>query len=593
MNSFYQGTDHSRYCHPLQPCGAEGRLLGKSSALAKGKKLCAHRNRLYLFKYINALYLNQYLDSYFQSGGNSNETMHQWIEQSFLWTMRQTLGLERTIPMQEIKKFAYNFMKSRKLIEMQQQDISRNTYFSTELNDKLFKLFSESIQLDDLRREKLDNNENYACGLLYFDCERRLKKLTHYFNHSYCINSKSSWKSNDFEKLTSLIEEYKDNYIKSHNNNDDNDDNELMYEIINANINKEVNGDNYYDDDDVDSDNYYDDDTYFQFPLDDNDDEISFQHIAQQMLNDVLYDEQTNKKWMQTLNGRFAVQELAEFITDNFIGCNSDSNGDTSSGEDEVLLNGNEIDDVKDEDKKEDEDEDIKDEKCRIIKKRNLDKQEFCKYIYILNDICIAYTYIYIYSYVVPEPLHEMRYDCNPINIYFEGLQDKHLFKHIGDKHGLRDPERYRLRHTLIPTPYKNKKTRTKQINSALINDTLCIDDFFSDNEEDWQKTRKQLATLSNKKSNDLSDPDYEPTSTIYEPTTALRRKSTRTKKKRKQKGTDNDSQSEQKTQEQLLLTQWEDTDWKENCKIHFVMSCIFNYICLYSIIYACIYRNI
>ena len=162
-------------------------------------------------------------------------------------------------------------------------------------------------------------------------------------------------------------------------------------------------------------------------------------------------------------------------------------------------------------------------------------------------------NYYYIHSYEAKEPTHEIKY--NTMDVFCKELDDKHLFKHTGDKSGFETPEKYRIRHTHIQTLYKNKKKRKKQNISSLINDTLCIDDFFSDTED--VEGLPQLATVDNKKSNDMNDSEFKPTSTIYEQVISSPRKK------------DKNNLSKQETDK---IAKWEDKEWEQKVKDTLVM---------------------
>ena len=325
--------------HPLHPCGDQERRLGKSAGLASSKKLCAHRNKIYQFKYITAIYNNQHLCSYFQSGGNSNETMHQWMEQSFAWLMRQTVGLERIPAISEIQKFAYNFMKAGKLIESTEDDLSKHgkTYYSEQLNDELFLLFSESVQCDPLREEHLDNN--YGCGLLYFnDAERKIKKLNHYFSWLHCIKSTSYLKSTDYEKLIELIQEYEEKYgekLPKHYTEFDIFNDKSRYSIINNDYVNEIRMNNDDDDDDNQQMDCDDNDN-------DNEETIDLRKLAKDMVNDIMNNDNTYSYWMNKLESRISKEKISEMVHDYWIGCIPDDSDEGSSSEEgDILLNGN------------------------------------------------------------------------------------------------------------------------------------------------------------------------------------------------------------------------------------------------------------
>ena len=288
----------------MEPRGPNKRLLGKTYGLANSKKLWAFRNRLYLFKYINACWLNQFLTSYFQSGGNMNETMHKWLEDSFAWIMKQTMGLPRVPGYEEIKKFSYNLMKAKSLINMTKDDIKRDTYFSEELNDKLYELFSTCLQIDPLRKDKLDNS--YGCGLLHFEeAERRLDVLTHFFKWFNCIKKKSFLKAQDYETLIELVNEYeKDKLLINNNNQYDDTDDEDQYKINEPSI------------------------------------------IAQTMIDDIINNEETLNHWMKRTKYRVNEKQLTDFINDYWKGQESDDGDDEASSsddEDNILINGMEI----------------------------------------------------------------------------------------------------------------------------------------------------------------------------------------------------------------------------------------------------------
>lgn len=309
--------------------------MGKGYGLSNSKKLWAFRNRLYLFKYINACWLNQFLTSYFQSGGNMNETMHKWLEHSFSWIMKQIMGLARIPGIEEIKKFSYNFMKAKSLLKMKKTDIKRETYFSEELNDKLYALFSTCIQIDPLRKEKLDNS--YGCGLLHFaEAERRIDVLTHFFKWIHCIKKKSYLKSDDYETLIKLVNEYEKDKLLIQTNDHGNDE----YKI----------------------------------------DEPSM--IAETMINDIINNKETLEHWITATKFRVNETQIKNFINDYWKGQESDDGDDEASSsedEDNILMNG--MDD--NHDNKEDRDGDMKmdnyDNSCPRSK-TNRRGIKFCSY---------------------------------------------------------------------------------------------------------------------------------------------------------------------------------------------------------------------
>jgi len=362
-------SKHSRRAHPLEPCGASQRLLGKNYGLANSKKLWSFRNRLYLFKYINACWLNQFLTSYFQSGGNMNETMHKWLETAFSWIMNQTMGLERVPACEEIKKFAYNFMKSKRLINMTEDDIKRDTYFSEQLNDQLYELFSTCVQIDPLRKEKLDSS--YGCGLLHFEnAERKLDVLTHFFKWYHSIKKKSYLKSDDYDRLIELVNEY---------------------EKEQGWVNEET--DDYYDE----ADNY---DEMYAFPP---------SVIAEKMINDIIKNQETLKHWMETTKFRVSEKQITNFINDYWKGQDSDNEDDNCSSSDEMdyLLNG--MDKDSDDDKEDsDDDKDNKDDDGDIFSMNDNSNREsnplyarnFRRGIKLCNFNCYIFTYIYIFVHM-------------------------------------------------------------------------------------------------------------------------------------------------------------------------------------------------
>ena len=186
-----------------------GRCYNKYYGIPNSKKIWSFRNALYNEKYINAVWLAQFLSSYYQSGGNMNETMHAWLEKEFQWILNQTMGVIRIPGYQEIKKMAYNFMKASKLINKKRSDFKRNLYFNSELNNKLYQLLNKAIQLDPLREADLDIN--YGCGVLYFaKAIRDINQLLHGFNYEKCVKRKSYLNSEDYQKLIQLINEYEE-----------------------------------------------------------------------------------------------------------------------------------------------------------------------------------------------------------------------------------------------------------------------------------------------------------------------------------------------------------------------------------------------
>ena len=171
-----------------------------------------------------------------------------------------------------------------------------------------------------------------------------------------------------------------------------------------------------------------------------------------------------------------------------------------------------------------------------------------------------------IYRYIPRKPGHEMQYECNPMQVFCEELNDKHLFRHIGDKSGFDNPEKYRIRHTHVLTGYTKKKNRKKKSISALINDTLCIDDFFSDTEDAEQHA--QLATVDDKKSNDKKDPDYTPTTALYESKICEKRKiSTRNCKNKR-----NNKNIQKENLEESLIAKWEEIKFEQKVEDTLVM---------------------
>lgn len=272
--------------------------------MANSKKLWTFRNRLYSFKYINACWLNQFLGSYWQSGGNMNETMHKWIEDQFPWIMRQVMGLERVPSFQQIKKFSYNFMKSGKLINISRDDIKRRcTYFSEELNDQLYELFSTCIQIDKLRTEKLDSS--YGCGLLYFqEAERRLEILLHYFKWYKSIKKERHLKGFDYDMLIDLVTEYEEDKF------------DQLVECIQSSGNEVL--------------------SYEQ--------EHSI--IANEMIKDIIHNEKTLQYWMKKTKYRIDPAQIETFITDYWAGQN-DSDDASSSSDGDLFLNGESDDEEK------------------------------------------------------------------------------------------------------------------------------------------------------------------------------------------------------------------------------------------------------
>lgn len=313
------------------------------------------------------------------------------------------MGLERVVAMQEIKKFAYNFMKAKKLIEMEEKDIPRQTYWSTKLNDELYALYSQSIQMDKLRSEKLDNNQNYGCGLLNFDdTERNINKLTHYFSWLHCIKSKSYIKSKDYDTLIELIQEYEQKYHErvpkpSFNIFADNND-DIMNHFMQDNES--------FNDAERDDDNY-DNEQFEQM--------IDFKQIAKELLDDLQNNDSTYNYWMTKLKNRVSIKQIQEYIMDYFIGNdgNNESDSDASSSdEDEICLNGNDIElkiDIENENENENEvemkthinnnenDSVNDDERNFLHHKRHLDNStefsiyffsfEFCIFLMIVDHI--------------------------------------------------------------------------------------------------------------------------------------------------------------------------------------------------------------
>ena len=161
---------------------------------------------MYQYKYINPCWISQFLTSWYQLGGNTNETMHSWIKDTFNWMKKQLMGLNRVPGYQQIKKISYNFMKSSKWMN-NENIIHHYGDFNHELNDKLYYLISKFISLDSLREKLLDNFD--GCGLLYFpDTEKIRSRLFNDFNSDECIDQKSWMKSKDYDKLIDLVNEY-------------------------------------------------------------------------------------------------------------------------------------------------------------------------------------------------------------------------------------------------------------------------------------------------------------------------------------------------------------------------------------------------
>ena len=233
-----------------------------------------------------------------------NETMHKWLEDSFSWIMKQTMGLDRVPSYEEIKKFAYNYMKAKSLINMTKDDIKRETYFSENLNDQLYELFSKCIQIDPLREKKLDNS--YGCGLLHFEeAERRLDVLLHFFKWIHSIKKKSYLKSHDYETLIQLVNEYeKDKLIINNDEYQLSDDEEEQYIMNEPSL------------------------------------------IAETMIDDIINNETTLNHWMKRTKYRVSEQDIKKFINDYWKGQESDDGDDEASSsddEDNVLINGMDI----------------------------------------------------------------------------------------------------------------------------------------------------------------------------------------------------------------------------------------------------------
>ena len=205
LYSFYQKTKHSRHCHPLQRHW-NGNHYNKNYAVPNSKKLWGFRNKLYQYKYINPIWLAQFLLSWYQSGGNTNETMHSWIKDTFKWMKKQMMGLNRVPGYQQIKKISYNFMKAGKWLENVGK-ISPIKNYSHEINDKIYYLLSKFISLDLLREQLLDCFD--GCGLLYFpNAEKIRSRLFNNFDYKSSIKKTSWMKSEDYDKLIELVIKY-------------------------------------------------------------------------------------------------------------------------------------------------------------------------------------------------------------------------------------------------------------------------------------------------------------------------------------------------------------------------------------------------
>ena len=236
--------------------------MNKNFGIPNSKRLWTFRNRIYNLKYITAIWLSQFLTSYYQSGGNMNETMHAWLQNRFQWLLIITLGVKRIRVWHEIKKMAYNLMKCKQLCKLKPYDIleKRNTYFNPELNRKLYKLLSKYVNLEKMREELL--YPNYGCGVIAFaKAVKNFEDLLKNFSIKKSIKRFSCLNSKDYETLVELIQQYEE-------------DKELYSK---------------YQDDDISK-------------------------IGQNILRDLKNDKQLRQRWMKATNNRISKSKLYNFV---------------------------------------------------------------------------------------------------------------------------------------------------------------------------------------------------------------------------------------------------------------------------------------
>ena len=290
---------HSRRRHPLEKYGAMGLRMGLSPGIPPSKKMWKIRNQLYDERYANALWLNQFLTSYFQNGGNGNETLHAWIQKNFPWVLFRTMGLQRVPAWQEIKQFCYNLMKTRNFFKLSQQDIERETHWDKNLNRQIYELLTQYIQLDILKEKYM--NQSTGCGLLHFpNAERRLDHLLNFFKWFDSVATKSPLNENDFKTLNVLLTEY----------------------------------------------------------LNENTKQTNLSQTATKMIKDIVETPQTLKKWQHELNSRISKRQIKGYILDYWrkenivVNLNNDDDdddddddNDDDDNDDDIYLSSSEEDD--------------------------------------------------------------------------------------------------------------------------------------------------------------------------------------------------------------------------------------------------------